>query len=177
MNIDQLKEKLPEYAKDIRLNLSNLFGNVAQSGLTDTQFYGTALAVAYSLQQSEMVAAIKNESGSAVTSELDTAAKTAATLMAMNNVYYRFVHLAEDAEFATMPANLRMNGLRSHGVSQVDFELFALAISAINGCGLCISSHLQQLLQQGVSKVGMQTGIRLAATLNAAAQAVGISTC
>lgn len=170
MNIEQLKEKLPEYAKDIRLNLSHLFGNISQSGLTESQFYGTALAVAYNLKQADLLAAIKNDVGSSLLTELDFAAKTAATIMAMNNVYYRFVHLAKDAEFATMPANLRMNGLRSHGVAQADFELFALAISALNGCGLCISSHVQQLLQQGVSKVTMQTTIRLAATLSAVAQ-------
>jgi alkyl hydroperoxide reductase subunit D len=172
MTIEQLKEKLPEHAKDIRLNLSNLFGNVPQSGLTDAQFYGTALAVAYSLQDVDLVAAIKNEIDDSLISELDVAAKTAATLMAMNNIYYRFVHLAEDAEFSTMPANLRMSGLRSHGVEQGDFELFALAVSAINGCGLCISSHVQQLSKHGVSKPAIQTSIRLAATLNAAVQAL-----
>lgn len=171
MNIEQLKDKLPDHAKDIRLNLSNLFANVSQSGLTSLQFYGTALAVAYSLKQADLVAAIKSEAGSSLV-ELDFAAKTAATLMAMNNVYYRFIHLAEDAAFGSMPANLRMNGLRSHGLAQVDFELFALAVSAINGCGLCISSHVQQLLQHGISKATMQTAIRLAATLNAAAQAL-----
>ncbi len=172
MNIELLKEKLPDYAKDIRLNLSNLFGNVSQSGLTESQFYGTALAVAYSLRQADLLAAIKHEVSSSLFTELDFAAKTAATIMAMNNVYYRFVHLAEDAEFTSMPANLRMNGLRSHGVDQMDFELFALAVSAINGCGLCISSHVQQLLQHGISTATMQTTIRLAATLNAVAQAL-----
>ena len=174
MNIDKLKEKLPDYAKDIRLNLSHLFGNVSQSGLTDTQFYGTALAVAYSLQQGDLIAAIRSETDASLLAELEIAAKIAATLMAMNNIYYRFIHLAEDAEFATMPANLRMNALRSHGVDQADFELFALAVSAINGCGLCISSHLQQLSKHGVSKMAMQTSIRLAATLNAAAQALSL---
>ena len=174
MNIDKLKEKLPDYAKDIRLNLSHLFGNVSQSGLTDTQFYGTALAVAYSLQQGDLIAAIRSETDASLLAELEIAAKIAATLMAMNNIYYRFIHLAEDAEFATMPANLRMNALRSHGVDQADLELFALAVSAINGCGLCISSHLQQLSKHGVSKMAMQTSIRLAATLNAAAQALSL---
>jgi len=110
---------------------------VAQSGLTESQCYGTALAVAYSVQQTDLITAIKIETGVSL-------------FMAMNNVYFRFVHLAEDDEFSTMPANLWMIGLRSHGVDQADFELFALAVSAINGCGLCISLHLQQLLKQDV---------------------------
>ena len=174
MNLEQLK--LPDFAKDIRLNLSNLFGNIAQTGLTNSQFYGVALAVAYSLKQPALIKAIKSESD-ALTPELEQAAKTAATLMAMTNLYYRFVHLAEDKELSPMPANLRMNGLRGHGISQSDFELFALAVSAVNGCGLCIASHLQQLIKEGISRAAIQASIRLAATLSAAAQALAIVEC
>lgn len=170
MNIEALKEQLPEYAKDIRLNISHLFGNLAHSQLTEQQFYGTALAVAYCLQQVELITAIKEEAKKLLTPELDAAIRTAAALMAMNNVYYRFLHLVEDKDFSTMPANLRMNGLRSHGVPQIDFELFALAVSALSGCGLCIRSHVQQLISHGMSKVAIQSSIRLAATLNAVAQ-------
>jgi len=172
MNLEQLK--LPEHAKDIRLNLSNLFGNVSQSGLSEYQFYGAALAIAYSLKQAELVAMVKEEAGDFLTPELEMAAQTAATLMAMNNLYYRFVHLADDAEFGAMPSNLRMNGLRAHGIAQQDFELFALVVSAVNACGLCISSHLKQLLKEGMSRTAIQTGIRLAAALNGAAQALAI---
>ncbi len=166
MTIQNLKEQLPEFAKDIRLNISNLFGNIEQSGLTENQFYGIALSVAYSLNDKGLIEAIQAEAGSQP--ELEFAAKTAATLMAMNNVYYRFVHLAEDKEFASMPAQLRMNGLINHGVEKTDFELFALAVSAINGCGMCMSSHVQQLIKQGLSKSVIQFAVRLAATLNAA---------
>lgn len=172
MNIEQLKAAIPDFAKDIRLNLSNLFSNEALINLTPVQFYGSALAIAYSLGQKDFITAIKHEAGDILTPELDNAAKTAAVLMAMNNIYYRFIHLVEDKEFANMPANLRMNGLRTHGVAQADFELFALAVSAMNGCGLCMRSHVQQLLQHGMSKAAIQTSIRLAATLNAAVLAL-----
>lgn len=171
MTLDTLKATLPDYAKDIRLNTSQLFGNVLQSGLTSDQFYGAALSVAYCLKHNDLVDAIKEEAGDEVVSRCDVAAKTAATLMAMNNIYYRFLHLVEDEAFSTMSAQLRMNGLRNHGVAQVDFELFALVVSAVNGCGLCIASHVKQLLEQGMSRAAIQTGIRLAATLTALVQA------
>lgn len=167
MRLEQLKENLPDYAKDIRLNLSNLFGNIESSGLTPTQFYGTALSIAYSLKNKNLICALEFESQNAGFSDLYVAAKTAATLMAMNNVYYRAIHLAENKELTAMPANLRMNGLSNHGVDKGDFELFALAVSAINGCGLCIHSHVKQLLGHSITKVAIQSALRLAATLNA----------
>ncbi len=171
MNLEQLKDNLPDFAKDIRLNVSNLFGNINQSGLSEEQFYGTALAVAYSLKNQVLIAAVQTEAGETIVQRVDSAAKIAATMMAMNNVYYRFIHLAKDAELSAMPANLRMNALRSHGVEQVDFELYSLAVSAINGCGLCITSHMHQLLQHGFSRTAVQSVIRLTATLAAVVQA------
>jgi lipoyl-dependent peroxiredoxin subunit D len=167
MRLEQLKENLPDYAKDIRLNISNLFGNIESSGLTPKQFYGTALSIAYSLKNKKLIRVLEFESQHVGLSDLYFVAKTAATLMAMNNVYYRAIHLAENKELSAMSANLRMNGLSNHGVDKVDFELFALAVSAINGCGLCIHSHVKQLLEHSVTKIAIQSALRLAATLNA----------
>ncbi|AHE66977.1 carboxymuconolactone decarboxylase family protein [Legionella oakridgensis] len=174
MAIEPLKNSLPDFAKDIRLNVSALFNNYAQSGLTAEQFYGVALAVAFSLNNQLMVAAIKEEGGSHCHQALEEAAKIAATLMAMNNVYYRFIHLVSDKEFASMPAQLRMNGLQSHGMAKADFELLALAVSAINGCGLCMDSHVKQLMSHGLTKSAIQTSIRMAAVLKAMDQALAI---
>ncbi|MFA6303736.1 MAG: carboxymuconolactone decarboxylase family protein [Legionella sp.] len=165
MNIEQLQQSIPDFAKDIRLNVSNLFGNIAQSGLTESQFFGTALAVAYSLNDKQLIEALK-QTGE-FSDEVQQAAKTAATLMAMTNVYYRAIHLAENKELASMPANLRMNAIVNPGVPKIDFELYSLAVSAISGCGMCISTHVAQILKHDVDKMGVQTVLRLAATLNA----------
>ena len=175
MSIEQLKQSIPDFAKDIRLNLGNLFGNITQSGLTESQFYGTALAVAYSLKNEQIIEAIKMEGEAYMSVELEHAVKTAAVLMAMNNVYYRAVHLSENKELASMPANLRMNGMLNPGVPKVDFELFALAVSAINGCGMCIHSHVKKLMEHEVNKVAVQSVLRLAACLNALALSVTVT--
>jgi len=167
MSIEQLKQMIPDFAKDIRLNISSLFGNVPQSGLTETQFYGVALAVAYTLKNKRIIDAIKTDGALYISAELDNAVKTAAALMAMNNVYYRAIHLAENKELASMPANLRMNGMLNPGVPKADFELFALAVSAINGCGMCIHSHVRQLLEHELNKIAVQSVLRIAAVLNA----------
>ena len=72
--------------------------------------------------------------------------------MGMNNIFYRFHHLSSNAEYATMPARLRMNGLRRHGVDEVDFELWSLAVSAINGCGKCVDAHEKVVREKGATE-------------------------
>jgi len=90
----------------------------------------------------------------------------------MNNVYYRFIHLAADDEVKKMPANLRMQVIANPGVPKLDFEIMSLAVSAINGCGMCMESHMHEVVKGGLSKQGGQSAIRIAAVINATAQAI-----
>ena len=175
MSIADYKQGLGEHGKDTKLNLSNLFGNVDTSGMTPTQFYGTALSLVYSIGDQDLIDAVKAEAEGKVEDNVDGAAKLAASLMAMNNVYYRFVHLSSDKQFAKMPAGLRMNGMANPGVDKADFELYSLAVSALNGCGMCIDSHVGVLLKHNISAQVIQTSIKLAAVLNAAATAKRIA--
>ena len=89
--------------------------------------------------------------------------------MAMNNVYYRFVHLASNKEYATLPAKLRMNVIGTPGIDKADFELFSLAVSAMNGCGMCIDSHEKVLKGHGVNSEAIQTAARIGAVMKAVA--------
>jgi alkyl hydroperoxide reductase subunit D len=89
--------------------------------------------------------------------------------MAMNNVYYRFVHLASNPVYQTLPAKLRMNALGNPGIDKADFELFCLAVSAMNGCGLCIDSHERVLSQHGVKPETIQAAARIGAVVKAVA--------
>ena len=89
--------------------------------------------------------------------------------MAMNNVYYRFVHLVANPEYGTMPAKLRMNLIGSHGIAKEDFELFSIAVSAMNGCGMCIDSHEKVLKTHGVKAETIQAGARIGAVIKAVA--------
>lgn len=166
--LNDYKQLLGEHGKDTKLNLSSLFANVDTSGLTPVQFYGTALSLAYSLEQKALIEAVESEAKEHVEENVFAAAKLAATLMAMNNIYYRFVHLSTDKQFAKLPAGLRMNGMANPGVDKVDFELYSLAVSALNGCGLCIDSHVSVLVKSEMSATAIQTAIKLAAVLNAA---------
>ncbi len=174
MTIETLRQKLPNYAKDTRLNLSKIMTEEGAEGLSITQIYSIALAAAYATKQADVITAIHSEVQTTLSPEVVEAAKAAATIMAMNNVYYRFAHLASDKDYGNMPANLRMNIIGSSGVDRVDFELMSLAVSAINGCGMCMDAHVHEVVKAGVSKLGVQSSIRIAAVISAAAQAMMI---
>jgi lipoyl-dependent peroxiredoxin subunit D len=115
------------------------------------------------------VEAAEVEADGKLTPEAANAARAAAAVMAMNNVYYRFVHLASNEQYGTMPAKLRMNFIASHGIAKDDFELFSLAVSAMNGCGMCIDSHERVLLEHGVKSDVIQSAVRIAAVIKALA--------
>jgi alkyl hydroperoxide reductase subunit D len=166
MSIERLKEALPEYAKDQKLNLSSLLNDTV---LTEQQRWGALVATALASRNGRVIADVVAEAQQRLSPEALHAAKAAASIMAMNNIYYRFVHLAHDADYGTMPAKLRMNVIAKPGVEKVDFELWSLAVSAINGCGMCIEAHDKTLKEHGVSKEAIQQAVRIASVMHAVA--------
>jgi alkyl hydroperoxide reductase subunit D len=170
MSIDALREYLPTYAKDLSLNLSTLAG---ETTLTDQQKWGAFVAAAYAVGQPDAVRQINMAAEAfGLSVEAATAARAAAAIMGMNNVYYRSLHLLSNPEYRTLPARLRMNVLANPGVDKADFELWSLAVSAINGCGMCLDSHEAELKKHGVGAPQIQTALRIAATVNAVSRVI-----
>lgn len=174
MTIKSLRGKLPEYAKDTKINLGKLVSGDDVAGLTTNQAYGIALASAYATKQQDVICAVNEQVADTLSDAEVQAAKAAATIMGMNNIYYRFVHLVSDADYQKMPAGLRMNIIANSGIDKIDFELMSLAVSAINGCGMCIDAHVHEVVKGGVSKQGVQSTIKIASVLGATAQAMVI---
>lgn len=172
MSIKELRNQLGDYAKDIKLNLGNVLSEEGAAGLSEKQIAGIALSSAYATKHKIVIEAISAQALEHLPPEEVEAAKAAATIMGMNNIYYRFTHLVSDSEYAKMPAKLRMNVIVKHGIDKADFELNSLAVSAINGCGACMDSHVNEVVKAGVSKEGVQSTIRIASVINATAQAL-----
>jgi alkyl hydroperoxide reductase subunit D len=126
-------------------------------------------ATGSAVRQDAVRDAVLGEYAATLTPEALQAAKIANAIMGMNNVYYRFTHLVSAQDYATMPAKLRMNAMAKPGVDKAAFELMSIAVSAINGCGMCMDSHEKVLRQHGVEPAAIQTAVRIAATLHAIA--------
>ncbi|MBU6141085.1 MAG: carboxymuconolactone decarboxylase family protein [Proteobacteria bacterium] len=168
-NLEELKSQIPDYAKDTKINLSTLLSQENQV-LTPKQVFGAALTSAYVTKEKLLIRIIKNEAEKVLSESEMKAVKSASTLMAMNNIYYRFTHISNDKEYSQMPAGLRMQGIVNHGIDKIDFEIFSLAASIINGCGMCIDAHAGQLVKNGLSKNQIQMVAKLAAVVSSASQ-------
>ena len=166
MSLRDFAGELPDYAKDIRLNLNSLAGDQT---LTDQRKYGLLLTCAHGSGYKPLVDAAEAECAPKLSPEAATAARAAAAVMAMNNVYYRFVHLASNKEYGQLPAKLRMNVIGAPGIDKADFELFSLAVSAMNGCGMCIDAHEKVLKAHAVPTETIQAAARVGAVMQAAA--------
>jgi alkyl hydroperoxide reductase subunit D len=165
MSLDALRETLPAYAKDLSLNLSTLAG---ETTLNDQQKWGAFVASAYAVGERHVVRAVEAAATEAgLSPEALTAAKGAAAIMGMNNVYYRAVHLIANPEYRTLPARLRMNLIANPGVEKVDFDLWSVAVSAINGCGACLDSHEAELKKANLPAPQIQAALRIGAVVNA----------
>lgn len=168
MSLDSLKSAIPDYAKDLRLNLGSVIGN---SDLPPQQLWGTVLATAIASRSPIVLRELAPEAKAQLSPEAYTAAKSAAAVMAMNNVFYRTRHLLSDHEYGALRAGLRMNVIGNPGVDKVDFELWSFAVSAINGCGLCLDSHEQVLRNAGVDREVIQESFKIASVI----QAIGVT--
>jgi alkyl hydroperoxide reductase subunit D len=166
MSLDQLKNALPDYAKDLKLNLGSLD---TEAAVTPVQRALLFVASALAVRQTQVRDAILAQYATSLTAEQIGAAKIAVAIMGMNNIYYRFTHLVSAKDYATMPARLRMNAMAKPGIAAADFELLSLAVSAINGCGMCMDSHEKQLRGHGVEPAAIQAAVRIAATVHAVA--------
>ena len=161
MSIDALKQQLPEYAKDLKLNLSNLAGDEV---LNEQQLWGTFLATALAGRNPAVIREIESVASAHLTPEAQNGAKAAAAIMAMNNIYYKFTGMI-GGDYMTMPAKLRMNVIGNPGVDKGDFELWSLAVSAVNGCQFCVKSHEKQLREHGFTAEQVQTAVRVASVI------------
>ena len=165
MSLDALRETLPAYAKDLSLNLSSLAN---ETTLSDQAKWGAFVASAHAVGTPAVIKAVEAAADAAgLSPEAKAAAKSAAAIMGMNNVYYRSLHLISNPEYKTLPARLRMNVLANPGVEKADFELWSVAVSAINGCGMCLDSHEAELKKHGVPATQIQAALRIAAVVNA----------
>ena len=167
MNFEALLEAVPSYAKDLKLNFSSVVRQ--QTELTEQQAWGTVVASAIASRNQQLTAVALEEGATHLNPEALEAAKAAAAIMAMNNIFYRFQHLASNEKYATMRAGLRMNVMRTHGIDPLDFELWSTAVSAINGCGVCIDSHEKTLREKGIGEEKIVAAVRIASVIHALA--------
>ena len=169
--LNSIKELIPDYAKDIRLNID---GTIARSSLEGNDAVGVALAAAFAAKSRKIIDIIL--ASGALSSVESDAVLTASALMGMNNVWYPYLEMADDADLKGQPAQLRMNAYATNGgVDKRRFEMYALAASIVGKCHFCVKSHFELLRKEGMSAVQLRDVGRIAAVVNAASQVIAAS--
>jgi alkyl hydroperoxide reductase subunit D len=162
-------ETLPDYARDLKLNLQSVLGD---SPLDPAQRHGTALAAAAASRNPELLRVLQaqtlEQAGAATVED----ALAAAALMGMTNIVYRFRHLVGKESYGQLPVRLRMNRIARTAGPKLDFELFCLAVSAVNGCEACIQAHEGTLVEGGLSEAQIFEAVRIASTVHGLAVAL-----
>ena len=172
-SLESIRDALPGYARDLALNLGSVLTPAGAPGLNERQIWAVALAAAASSGNAAFTRSVQALAARHLDAAHVSAAHAAAAVMAMNNVYYRFLHLVQDEEYAKLPARLRMNVIGNPGIAKAEFELLALAVSALNGCSTCVASHERQLRAHGLAREAVQSAVRIAATVHAVARVLG----
>ena len=163
--VDQLKESLPDYAKDVRLNLDSV---IKRSSISEDLASACALAAAFATGNGKLVSFIQSN---IVDEKERDAAMTAASTMAQNNIWYPYVEMADDPALKGLPAQLRMNAIASHGgTTKANFEAFSLAASIVGKCHFCVKAHYETLKQEGYSVEQLRDIGRIASVINSVAK-------
>jgi alkyl hydroperoxide reductase subunit D len=170
--LEGLRDTIPEPARDLRLNLQAV---LAESSLGNEQRWGVAAACAIASRNPRLRDAVLADARAAAGDAVVEDAIAAAAIMGMNNVLYRFRHLVEKESYGSRPARLRMNRLVKPAGSKIDFELFCLAVSAINGCGTCMQAHEKVVVDGGLSEEQVFDAVRIASTVHGAAVALDVA--
>ncbi len=168
MSVDNLKNALPEYAKDLKLNLGSITRSTV---LTEEQLWGTLLASAAATRNTQVLTDIGADAANNLSTQAYQAALGAAAIMGMNNVFYRGRGFL-DGKYGDLRAGLRMNIIGNPGVDKANFELWSFAVSSINGCSHCVAAHEHTLREAGVGREAILEALKAAAIVSGVAQAI-----
>ena len=163
--VDQLKESLPEYAKDVRLNLDSV---IKRSSITEDLASACALAAAFATGNGKLVSFIQSN---IVDEKERDAALAAASIMAMTNTWYPYVEMVDDENLKGLPAQIRMNTIASHGgTTKARFEAYSLAASIVGKCHFCVKAHYETLKKEGYTVEQLRDIGRIAAVMTSVAR-------
>jgi lipoyl-dependent peroxiredoxin subunit D len=167
--LEAIRAEIPEVAKNLRLNLSTVLDG---GTLAPSERWGVAIAVALASRSRRLAEALIASRPQEVTNQTVEDAVAAAALMGMSNVLYRFRHLVGKPSYEQKPTRLRMQRPAKPAGATAAFELFSLAVSAVNACEICVRSHEATLIQLGTTEDQIQDAVRIASVIYGAAVAL-----
>jgi alkyl hydroperoxide reductase subunit D len=152
-----------KYVRDARINLKNVLGS---QSFSQKEAYLLALSIAVNEKNRVLMTSFTELAKQQGATDAEIAEIHAcASLLSVNNVFYRFRHFIKKDSYQTMPAGIKMTIMMNPVLGKEFFELVSLAVSAVNGCEMCVTSHEASVLKLGTSEQRVFDAIRLAAVI------------
>jgi alkyl hydroperoxide reductase subunit D len=164
--LEAIVAEIPEVAQELR---SNLRAVLTAGTLAPSERWGVAIAVALASRSRRLAEALIASRPEEVTTKTVEDAVAAAALMGMTNTFYRFRHLVGKPSYEQKSTHLRM---QRRAMPSRAFELFSLAVSAVNACEICVRSHEATLLERGTTEDQIHDAVRIASVVYGAAVAL-----
>lgn len=159
-----------KYVRDLRINLKN---TLTSENLTLKETALIALSISANERNKALINSFKQIAETNGATEEEIAETFACTsLLSVNNVFYRFRHFTEKESYQQMPARIKMNIMMNPILGKEFFELMSLAISAVNGCEMCVKAHEASVISLGSTEARIFDAIRLASVVRGLSQVI-----
>ena len=163
-NVQALINVEARFIKDLKINTGNVLNN--NQHISRKEALLLAFAVAVNEKFDTLKDAFASLAGHEGATEAEIAEVVACTsLMATNNIFYRFRHFMGKDFYQNTPAGIKMSIMMNPVLGKEFFELVSLAISSVNGCEMCVTSHEQSVLNHGASEARVLESVKLAAVI------------
>jgi lipoyl-dependent peroxiredoxin subunit D len=152
-----------KYLKDLKVNFKTA---LKTDNLSEKEAALIGIAIATNEKHEGLILYFKQlslDSGANIEEIADSVA--CASLLSSNNVFYRFRHFTQKEKYSQIPARLRMNIMVNPVIGKEFFELVSLAVSAVNGCEMCVNAHESSLIELGSTEERIFDAVRLSAVI------------
>jgi len=154
------------YVRDLKLNFTSTF---TSNHMTEKECALVALTIAVNNNNKVLIEFFEKLALSKEATEAEIGeAVGCASLLALNNVFYRFRHFTGKEKYTQIPARVRMQLMSSPVTGKEFFELMSLAVSAVNGCEMCVNAHEKSILGLGATEERVFDAVRIASIVTSA---------
>ena len=153
------------YLRDLKLNFSSTLTSAHLSN-KECALLGLSVAVNNNNKPLTQYFTQYAEENGADAAELGEAA-ACASLLASNNIFYRFRHFTQKEKYTQIPARIRMQIMAKPVSSKEFFELMSLVVSAVNGCEMCVNAHEDSLIKLGTTEERIFDAVRIGSLVTA----------
>jgi len=168
--LDLLEEGKSRYITDLKINFKNSFES---EYLSKKEVALLGLAIAVNANNRVLRQFFRDSAAAEGATEAEIAEAVAcASLLSANNVFYRFRHFMNKERYNEIPARIKMNIMAKPVTGKEFFELMSLAVSAVNGCEMCVTSHEKSLIELGAREERVFEAVRLAAVITSATKVI-----